>query len=49
MGKGSKRRPTLITREEEELNWKRFQGLITWKEYEKKFQELKKKNLIRRR
>jgi len=33
MSKGSQRRPILITREQEDLNWKLFLGQITLEEY----------------
>lgn len=42
MSKGSKRRPTLISREEENIRWQLATGLITFKEFERKYKELKK-------
>lgn len=49
MGKGSKRRPTLISREEEELNWKLALGYITSGTWKRKRRELMKRGLIKQR
>jgi len=35
MGKGSNRRPTLVTREQEDLNYKLALGHITFEQWEK--------------
>lgn len=48
MGKGSKRRLSATTREEEELRWKFACGRITFRQFEKKYKELKKQGLIQR-
>jgi hypothetical protein len=48
MGKGSKRRPSSTTREEEDLRWKLAFGKITFKQYEKKYKELLKAGKIQR-
>lgn len=42
MSKGSGKRPTLISREEERLRWDLFLGRITRAEFDKKLKELKK-------
>lgn len=49
MSKGSKRRPTLISREEEELNWKLALGYITFETWKRKRRELEKQGLIKQR
>ena len=49
MSKGSKRRPTLISREEEELNWKLALGYINLKTWKNRRRELKRKGLIKRK
>lgn len=48
MSKGSKRRPRATTREEQNLRDLYAYGLITFKQYEKKYKALKKRGLIRR-
>ena len=48
MGKGSKRRPSAVTREEEELRWSLFQGEITMIQFDASYEKLKRKGLIRR-
>lgn len=40
-GKGSHRRPTFISKEEEDLRWKLAFGKISRKEFDKKMKELK--------
>lgn len=40
-GKGSGRRPTLISKHEEDLRWKLAQGKITFNEFEKRIKELR--------
>ncbi len=40
MGKTSKRRPCLISREEEEIRWALFQGRITRAVFDKKMKKL---------
>ena len=42
IGKGSNRRPTLITREQENLNYKLAFGHITFEEYAKRKKQLEK-------
>jgi len=42
MGKGSKRRPCLTSREEEELRWALFEKRITFEEYERRMKRIKK-------
>jgi len=44
MGKGSKRRPTLINRDEEHLRWNLYQGLITRKEFDRALEKIRKEN-----
>ena len=39
-GKGSTRRPTLISREEEDLRWKLAYGEIKREEFDKKMEQL---------
>ncbi len=46
MGKGSRRRVSQITRAEEELRWKLFQGYIGINEFNKRYNKLKKDNLV---
>ncbi len=48
MGKGSKLRPSQITREEETIRWQLLQGEISHAEFERKYRALKKRGLIRR-
>lgn len=48
IGKGSKKRPSAITREESELRWKLASGNITFKQFEEKYKKLKKQGLIQR-
>lgn len=40
MGKGSTRRPTQISREEEDLRWAYFQGAISFEEFERRHKQL---------
>jgi hypothetical protein len=42
-GKGSQRRPTLISREREELQWALAYGRITFEQYKRKLRVLKSK------
>jgi hypothetical protein len=49
MGKGSQRRPTAITFYEERLRWLLATGEITFKEFEKRYKELKQQGKIYRR
>lgn len=42
-GKGSKRRPTFISREEEDLRWDLAYGRITRRTFDEKMAELKEK------
>ncbi len=44
MGKGSKRRPTLITKEAEDLQWKLAYGKISLIDYKRKREQLEKTN-----
>lgn len=44
MGKGSKRRPTLINRDEECLRWNLYQGLITKEEFDRALEKIRKGN-----
>jgi len=48
MSKGSKRRPSGITRQEEDLRYALAFGKITFKQFEQKYKELKKRGLIKR-
>ena len=48
MGKGSKRRPSAITREEENLRWKLALGRITFKQFEGRYKQLLKEGKIKR-
>jgi len=48
MGKGSTRRPSSITREEENLRWKLAFGHITFEQFERKYKELLKAGKIKR-
>lgn len=43
MGKGSGRRPTLISREEEELRWALAYGGITRQEFDRKMKSINRK------
>ncbi|MCP5019617.1 MAG: hypothetical protein GY938_30690 [Ketobacter sp.] len=43
MGKGDTRRPTLISREHEDLQWALAEKRITFAEYERKLKALKRK------
>jgi len=49
MGKGSTRRPTLISPEEERLRWKLAYGKITFKEYERRYKQLVKQGKTKRK
>jgi hypothetical protein len=40
MSKGSKRRPTLVSREQEDLQWALALGEITFKQYEERRKQL---------
>jgi len=48
-GKGDTRRPARISREEEALRWALAFGKITFKQFERKYRELKKSGLIWRK
>ena len=48
-GKGSQRRPTCVSPQEERIRWKLAYGVITFKEFEARMRELKKQGLVRRR
>lgn len=45
-GKGSKRRPTLVSREEEDLRWELAYGRITRRTFDEKMVELKEKKNV---
>ena len=47
MGKGSKKRPTLISREEEELAWLLYQGKIDFEGYRQRYVKLLKEGKIK--
>ena len=47
-GKTSKRRPRLITKEEDELRWRLALEQISLKEFERRYKMLKKKGLVKR-
>lgn len=49
MGKGSQRRPTATSREEETLRWQLATDEITLKEYKKRYGVLKRQGKIYRR
>jgi len=49
MSKGSNRRPSQISREEELIRWKLAFGEITFDEYEVRYRQLKSQNKIYRR
>lgn len=49
MGKGSGRRPTTISPEEERIRWLLAYGRISFAEFEKKYKVLRKRGLIWRR
>ena len=48
MGKGSARRPSSTTREEEQLRWKLAEGRITFDEFERRYKELLRAGKIKR-
>jgi hypothetical protein len=48
MSKGSSRRPSQISREESELRWSLFGGLITREEFDRQYAELLKQGKITR-
>jgi hypothetical protein len=48
MGKGDKRRPSQITREEQDLRWKLYCGTISSAEFNRQYSKLKKDGLITR-
>jgi len=48
-GKGDKRRPRQVSRQEEELRWAYAMGKMTFQEFEKKYKALHEKGLIYRR
>lgn len=48
MGKGDKKRPKQITREEDIIRWQLACGHITFKVFERKYKVLKKCGLIMR-
>ncbi len=48
-GKGSKRRPSAISREEETLRWRLAQKQITFGEYQRQYRELKEQGKIFRK
>ncbi len=41
MGKGSKKRPCLISREEENIRWALVYGKISFKKFEEKMKKIK--------
>jgi len=47
MSKGSKKRPTLVSNEENTLRWKLALGEITFDEYNKQYKQLKKEGKIK--
>jgi len=49
MGKGDRKRPPQISREEETLRWQRATGKIGWKEFERRYKKLLKEGKIYRR
>lgn len=49
MGKGDTRRPTTISQAEERIRWKLAYGQMTFKQFEKRVKELKKRGLVKRR
>ncbi len=49
MGKGSIRRPSSISREEETLRWRLAQKQITFGEYRKQYRELKEQGKLKRK
>lgn len=42
MGKGSKRRPCLVSREEEKLRWALFEKKISFAEFERRMKDVKR-------
>jgi len=48
MSKGSQRRPRSIMEDEEDLRWRLSRGEITSTEFDREYQELRKRGLIRR-
>jgi len=46
MSKGSKRRPTFISRKEEDLRWNLAYGKITRRIFDEKMAELKEKKYV---
>lgn len=48
MGKGSKKRPRQITREELKLRWDFADGKLSFDEFECRYKKLKKQGLIKR-
>jgi uncharacterized membrane protein len=48
-GKGSTRRPSRISREEENLRWMLATGRIKFAQYEKRMRELRKLGLVWRK
>lgn len=49
MSKGSQRRPTCVSPQEERIRWKLAYGLMTFVEFEKRMRELKAQGLVQRR
>lgn len=48
MGKGSKPRPDYTTRAEQELRWDYMNGEMTLNEFNRRYEKLKKRGLIKR-
>ncbi|MFX1452434.1 MAG: hypothetical protein ACFFCM_16460 [Promethearchaeota archaeon] len=48
MGKGSRKRPSAITREEEDLRYALYYKKITFEQFERKYKELMKAGKIKR-
>lgn len=46
MGKGSKPRPTQISRQHENIRWALYQGKITFKQFEVKYKKLRKEGKL---
>ena len=49
MGKGSQRRPTAVSPEEEDIRWKLAEGRITFDEFERRYKKLVRDGKIKRR
>lgn len=48
MSKGSQRRPSFISRQEEGLRWDLAMGYITRADFDRRYKELEKRGLITR-